>query len=231
MPAAIHDVRFPDKILRGAVGGPKRSTTVGTTDGGFEQRNQNWLESKRRWVVARKITSREQLEELLAFWECRGGKANGFLFRDPSDFFCGLDHTPGAGWTHDGAHNFDVADGIRTSFHLAKVYSSGAQTLTRQIHRPLDPTRSDAPESAVAVKVYVDDVEVDTADYTLSYATGTVTFDVAPADTLAVGWSGMFDIAARFDTDEPQFDVDAMWKGKWDGIPIFELKEADLPSV
>ena len=225
MPAEIDDVRFPDKILRGATGGPSYSTTVGTTDSGFEQRNQNWAESRRKFSVARRVTNEDQMTELLAFFHARRGRARGFLFRDPTDFHVGLVWHQGSGYQHDDPQQFALGDGAETAFQLTKVYASGGQTVTRNIHRPLDDQRSDVGDTAVPVKVYFDGVEQATG-WTVDYATGVVTFDDPPDVDVSIEWAGMFDIAARFDTDEPKFDVDAMWAATWSGIDVCELREA-----
>lgn len=221
---AFHDVRFPDKILRGAVGGPKWNTTVGTTDTGFEQRNQNWSASRRSWVVARRIVRESDLRDLLDFFQCRSGKAHGFLFRDPSDYYVGLSHTPGTGMVHAGAHNFATGNASATVYQLTKRYSSGGVTVDRKITRPLDPGRADAPDNAVAIKVYLAGVDQPTG-WSLNYATGVLTFTSPPGNGVAIGWGGMFDIPARFDTDEAELDIDAMFAAKWSGLPIIEIRE------
>lgn len=220
----VHDCRFPDKILRAAKGGPRFKTSLGTGDSGIQTANQDWPSSIREWVVGRKMTTKDGLDELLAFFECRGGQAYGFLFRDPSDFFVGLKYTQGVGFEHDAASNFATGDASTTVFQLQKKMVSGPTTKYRKITRPLDKDRSDAPTGALDPKVYLGGVE-QVSGWTLNYSTGALTFTSPPGDGVAIGWSGMFDIPANFQTDEPEFEVDAYFVASCLGIPVREILE------
>jgi Conserved hypothetical protein 2217 (DUF2460) len=86
----FHEVRFPDNIAYGATGGPEFATTVVVTGAGHEQRNVNWAEARGRWDVASGLKKQAQIDELIAFFRARRGKAYGFRFK-------GLQgHRPGA---------------------------------------------------------------------------------------------------------------------------------------
>jgi uncharacterized protein (TIGR02217 family) len=79
--SGFHEVRFPDNIAYGATGGPEFSTTVVATGSGHEKRNVNWSEARGRWDVASGLKKQVQIDELIAFFRARRGKAYGFRFR------------------------------------------------------------------------------------------------------------------------------------------------------
>ena len=78
---SFHEVRFPDNIAYGATGGPEFATTVVATSAGHEKRNVNWSEARGRWDVASGLKKRVQIDELIAFFRARRGKAYGFRFK------------------------------------------------------------------------------------------------------------------------------------------------------
>ena len=82
----FHEVRFPDNIAYGATGGPEFATTVVVTGAGHEQRNVDWAEARGRWDVASGLKNQAQLDELIAFFRARKGKAYGFRFKDWTDY-------------------------------------------------------------------------------------------------------------------------------------------------
>jgi uncharacterized protein (TIGR02217 family) len=77
----FHEVRFPDNIAYGATGGPEFATTVVATGSGHEKRNVNWSEARGRWDVASGLKKQAQIDELIAFFRARRGRAHGFRFR------------------------------------------------------------------------------------------------------------------------------------------------------
>jgi hypothetical protein len=84
--SGFHEVRFPDNIAYGATGGPEFATTVVATGSGHEKRNVNWAEARGRWDVASGLKKQAQIDELIAFFRARRGKAYGFRFKDWTDY-------------------------------------------------------------------------------------------------------------------------------------------------
>jgi hypothetical protein len=84
--SGFHEVRFPDNVAYGATGGPEFATTVVVTGSGREQRNVNWAEARGRWDVASGLKNQAQLDELIAFFRARNGRAYGFRFKDWTDY-------------------------------------------------------------------------------------------------------------------------------------------------
>jgi Conserved hypothetical protein 2217 (DUF2460) len=83
---SFHEVRFPDNIAYGATGGPEFATTVVATGSGHEKRNVNWSEARGRWDVASGLKKQAQIDELIAFFRARRGKAYGLRFKDWADY-------------------------------------------------------------------------------------------------------------------------------------------------
>jgi uncharacterized protein (TIGR02217 family) len=75
--SGFHEVRFPDNIAYGATGGPEFATTVVATGSGHEKRNVNWAEARGRWDVASGLKKQAQIDELIAFFRARRGRAYG----------------------------------------------------------------------------------------------------------------------------------------------------------
>jgi uncharacterized protein (TIGR02217 family) len=84
--AFFESPRFPDDISYGSSFGPGYSTGVVTGNSGFELRNQNWLMARCSGDVSHGLESQDQLDVLLAFFRICKGRANGFRFKDWSDY-------------------------------------------------------------------------------------------------------------------------------------------------
>lgn len=125
---AFLDLRFPDGISLGAVGGPGYSTDVVVINSGFEQRNANWATARNNYDVAHAARTRTQMEALIAFFRIAQGRAHSFRFKDWMDFKCllanGLLGLTGIG---NGA----------PAYQLYKQYSNSAGSEKRKITRPL----------------------------------------------------------------------------------------------
>jgi uncharacterized protein (TIGR02217 family) len=111
----FHEVRFPDNIAYGATGGPEFAATVVVTGAGHEQRNVDWAEARGRWDVGSGLKNQEQLDELIAFFRARKGKAYGFRFKDWTDYKA-TDQLIGTG------------DGAIKTFQLVKRYPRAASS-------------------------------------------------------------------------------------------------------
>ena len=153
----FHEVRFPDNIAYGATGGPEFATTVVVTGAGHEQRNVNWAEARGRWDVASGLKNQAQLDELIAFFRARKGKAYGFRFKDWTDYKA-------------TGQLIGTGDDAKTQFQLVKRYPSGSVIEVRTITKPVAGT----------VRVYKDGVE-QLSGWSVDVTTGVVTFTTAPA--------------------------------------------------
>lgn len=125
--AFIESPRFNEKFLLGSQGGPAYNTTVIENFGGFESRNINWTDARRKYNVTH-IRTQADFDAILHFFHSVAqGRANGFRIKDFSDFSA----TQTTGKLGSG-----VGDGAPTK-QLNKVYTSGANTKVRPITKPV----------------------------------------------------------------------------------------------
>jgi len=206
---AFHEVRFPDNISRGARGGPERRTQIVELASGDEERNASWANSRRRYDAAYGIRRADDLAAVVAFFEARNGRLYGFRWKDWADFkSCLPSKTPAA---TDQA--IGTGDGATTDFQLVKVYTSGAQTWTRMITKPVDST----------VLMAIDGTE-QTTGWSVDTTTGIVSFTTAPAAGAVVTAGFEFDVPVRFDTDTLDVTLDIERLGSITSIPLIEVR-------
>ena len=206
---AFHEVRFPDNISRGARGGPERRTQIVELASGAEERNASWANSRRRYDVAYGIRRADDLAAVVAFFEARNGRLHGFRFKDWADFkSCSPSQTPGPNDQPIGTGN-----GTTTQFQLTKRYSSGAQSWTRAITKPVAGTVTIALNGTPQA-----------SGWSVSTATGLVTFTTAPALGGAVTAGFEFDVPVRFDTDTLDVTIDLERLGSITSIPLLEIR-------
>lgn len=215
------DIRFPEKISYGSVGGPSYASRVLSNPAGREQIITLWDASKIEWTFDRKVWTDELVTQLLDFWHVVGGIGPGFRFKDWSDYYIGMRRlTPNAALTHDAAlaHEFAEGDGAETEFQLERVRSFGAHERRVKITRPV------ADDFVLYEFDDPDWVEIESG-FTLNASTGLVTFDVAPADGLRLAWGGKYDYPVRFAVSNPNLTLSAMMTGNMTGLRVVGLKE------
>jgi uncharacterized protein (TIGR02217 family) len=206
---AFHDVRLPDNISRGARGGPERRTQIVELASGAEERNASWANSRRRYDVAYGIRRADDLAAVVAFFEARNGRLHGFRFKDWADFkSCLPSQTPGPTNQHIGTGN-----GAATLFQLTKRYTSGAQSWSRAITKPVAGTVTIALNGSPQA-----------SGWSVSTATGLITFTTAPAVGIAITAGFEFDVPVRFDTDVLDVTLDLERLGSITSIPLVEIR-------
>ena len=206
---AFHEVRFPDNISRGARGGPERRTQIVELASGAEERNASWANSRRRYDVAYGIRRADDLAAVVAFFEARNGRLHGFRFKDWADFkSCLPSQTPGPANQPIGTGN-----GAATLFQLTKHYTSGAQSWTRTITKPVAGTVTIALNGTPQA-----------SGWSVSTSTGLITFTTAPAAGVAITAGFEFDVPVRFDTDALDVTLDFERLGSITSIPLVEIR-------
>lgn len=138
--AFLETPRFPDRIAYTTAGGPEFSTDVIQIASGAELRNANWSNALMRYDVAHTAKTQSELDELMAFFRNRRGKAEGFRFKDFTDY---------ATTTATGILDSGVGDGYPT-YQLYKRYTTGSVTQDRKIVKPVSGTiyRAGSPVTA-----------------------------------------------------------------------------------
>ncbi len=198
---AFVEERFPTDIAYGSSGGPEYSTDIVITHGGYEQRNINWSHARAKYNVAHGVKTQAQLDSLIAFFRARKGRADGFRFKDWSDYKV-------------TAQVIGTGNGTNKIFQLVKTYSSGSVTETRTISKPVVAT----------LAVYVNVVLQAGSAYSLDSITGKITFVTAPANTAVITADFEFDVPVRFDTDRLSATLDSYGINSWNDIPLVEVR-------
>lgn len=198
---AFVEIAFPSDIAYGSSGGPEYSTDIVITHGGYEQRNINWSQARAKYNVAHGVKTQAQLDALIAFFRSRKGRADGFRFKDWSDYKA-------------VAQVIGTGNGTNKIFQLVKTYSSGSVTETRTITKPVAST----------LTVYVNAVLQAGAAYTLDSTTGKITFVTAPAGAAVITADFEFDVPVRFDTDRLSATLDSYGVNSWSDIPLVEVR-------
>jgi len=207
---SFHDVRFPLGIASRAQAVIGRRTEIIVLGSGHECRNARWADARRRWNVGYGCKSIDDLHAVIAFFEARRGRLHAFRFRDWADWkSCPPQAAPAPTDQEIG-----TGDGVTTSFALVKTYDSGSISQLRRITRPVAGT----------VRAAVDGAE-QMSGFTVDHATGTVTFDAAPAAGAVITAGYEFDVPARFDTDELRVDLDGWRYGASPDIDVVEVRE------
>ncbi len=206
---AFHEVRFPDNISRGARGGPERRTQVVELASGDEERNASWANSRRRYDVAYGIRRADDLAAVVAFFEARNARLFGFRYKDWADYKSSL---PSLAITPTD-QQIGIGTGSLKTFQLSKRYTSGAQTWTRTIAKPLIGT----------VRIALGTLE-QMSGWTLDATTGLVTFTTAPGSGVIVRAGFEFDVPVRFDTDMLDVTLDIERLGSITSIPLLEIR-------
>jgi uncharacterized protein (TIGR02217 family) len=209
MANGFDDVSIPLRIGFGTQGGPSFSTDIITIDGGYERRNQNWQQARRRYDARTGLCSAADAAALRAFFLARAGRARGFRLKDWADFTSAAD---GVGVPQATDQAIGMGDGTTTLFQLSKTYSSGTAQHQRLIRKPVIGT----------VTVALNGVTQSTG-WSLDAATGLVTFAAAPAAGVAVTAGYAFDVPVRFDSDTLNLTLDdfATQRGV---IPLLEVR-------
>lgn len=198
---AFIETSLPTTIAYGASGGAEFSTDVIIAQGGAEQRNQNWSQSRGRWQIGYVHRNATETAALIAFFRAVAkGRLHGFRFRDPADD-TGTNEPLGSG------------NGVLVAYQLIKRYTSGGQTFDRTITKPIAGT--------VTARLN----GTPTVDFTVNTATGVITFNSPPANGVAIDASFTFEVPVRFNTDRIEIQRVANAVYSWPSIELLEIRD------
>ncbi|MER2519729.1 MAG: DUF2460 domain-containing protein [Bdellovibrionales bacterium] len=206
---SFDDVVLPLRVDYGSGGGPSFSTDVVVIDNGFERRNQNWAQARRVFDARTGVRSAADAAALLAFFHARAGRARGFRLRDWSDYSSAAD---GVSLPVFSDQVLGTGDGVATQFALRKTYASGAVAHRRILTKPVSGS----------VAVGVGGVQL-TSGFSVDTGTGVVTFAAPPASGQSVTAGFLFDVPARFDTDQLALTVEN-YSAYTAAIPLVEVR-------
>ena len=150
--AGFKEIRIPDAISYGAIGGLNWLTRVVEVESGHEYRDQVLVQPRGRWDVSYAARLPAAYEPLRAFFNNVRGRAYGFRFKDWTDFAV-------------ASADSQLVAIDSTHKQLAKRYTSGAETFDRTLKKIVSGTFSATGGSGLS----------------LDYNTGILTFSVAPS--------------------------------------------------
>lgn len=206
----FHEARLPARLAFGCTGGIERRTEIVALASGFERRTSAWAQGRRRYLIATAARPLDEIAELVAFFEARGGRLFGFRFRDPADFkSCAPSAQPAAG---DQA--LGTGDGARKAFQLTKAYGAGPEAAVRAIAKPVAGT----------VKVAVAGVPLAAGAFGVDTASGLVTLNAAPAAGAAVTAGFEFDTPVRFDSDRLDVTMEGFAAARVTACALVEVR-------
>lgn len=205
---AFFEGSLPLALALGAGGGIERRTEIVALGSGREARNAVWAHGRRRYDLAGAVTSLDDLNAVIAFFEARRGRLQAFRFRDAVDCkSCAPSATPAA---TDQA--LGIGDGAETAFQLVRAYGEGDAVYTRDIVKPV----------VSSVRIALDGEEIAAEGYELN-AHGVVTFASAPEPGVVLTAGFVFDTPVRFDADRLETRMDGYGAGRFVAVPLVEV--------
>jgi uncharacterized protein (TIGR02217 family) len=210
MVSPFTETRLPVRLGFGSTGGVERRTTVTALASGFETRTTPWADGRRRWLIGGGIKALDDVAALVAFFEARRGRLQGFRFRDFADFkSCPSSAAPGP-----LDQGLGVGDGGRTAFALLKAYGEGDDAYLRPIRKPV----------AGSVRVAVAGAELSPDAFAVEATTGLVTLAAAPAPGAEVTAGFLFDAPVRFDADRIDVTLEGAAAARLVAVPLIEVR-------
>jgi uncharacterized protein (TIGR02217 family) len=180
--------RFPECVRYGYTNRSQWSETISEYASGQEDRNRNWLRSKKVFNVTIGPKAAEAVIECYEFWEALAGPDCGFRFKDVLDYkSCRVTQQPAA---TDQA--LVLIPGSPGGYQLQKTYRKGTRATVRNILKPVEGTIRVADGGVV---------KTEGSDWVLEYTTGLMTVFFSPSGL--VTWGGEFDTPVRFNSEFP----------------------------
>ncbi len=204
------NIRFPDDIAFGAIGGPVFNTTIIRNNANIENRFTTALKPMIHYNVGHNIKTEKQMSELLAFFRICHGKANAFRFRDWLDY--------SAKKQFIGNIDLPVDDQGLYYLQLNKVYNFCGINYNRIITKPI--------ASTVVLEICNQEGFYETVDkemFEVNELTGIVSVKALLPLKSRIFASFEFDIKARFDTDAVKCQINEGNTYTWNDIPIVEI--------
>jgi uncharacterized protein (TIGR02217 family) len=198
------NIRLPDDISYGAVGGPEFSTNITTLNNGCEHRNINWNYPRHLYNISYDILNKSMIKSLLDFFLIAQGKAHSFRFRDWLDY-----ETKSELITQSSINN------DKKTFQINKTYKINDLTFTRKITKLVNGS----------VKIFNKDKKtlVENTDYTINYSSGLIILKNLVTEDLFADFE--FDVPVRFDHDHCELTINKIALYSWKGIKLIEVME------
>jgi uncharacterized protein (TIGR02217 family) len=201
---AFFEQQFPPIISSNMQGGPRFLTDKSYTAGGQRITNRRSQYPLHEYSLAHPVREGDMFEQLRAFFYVVGGDADGFRFKDWSDYKAAQAQTSATLITG-------------SVYQLNKLYTFGARTFTRPIFKPIPGAQIFRTRLGTTTNI--------TGTSAIDFAAGRVTVTGHSAgDTYT--WSGEFDIPAAFRDPGAVFQVlgGPRMLTEWPSIEIEEVR-------
>lgn len=216
------DISFPLTIPYSSITGPEYSTSVITTASGYEQRNINWLQPRRKFQIAKGICKQDQLHNLLSFFHLCQGKAKSFRLRDWSDYKAEKQILEAC---YKNNQKPDTSQ-ITTTWQLRKEYKVSNYITKRKIDKPVKgsvviyETAKEESSSSLEDNLVI----IDPQYYQVDYLTGEIIFLSSPNAPLYASF--VFDITVRFEADYLPIKAEGNAVYTYNDIGLIEVRES-----
>lgn len=177
-------LRLPEKLSYGAVGGSQFSTDIITSSSGFEQRIINWSYPRAKYNLLQALETKEDIDELIKFFNIHKGRGHSFRFKD----FCDFSVTK---------QKIGVGDGKTSSYQLIKTYSLDQLSVDRKINKPVFNS----------LNIFLNNKKT---DFECDYEKGLITLKEVPELGEIITASFEFDVEVRFDMDHLEVSPDPL---------------------
>ena len=207
---AFSETRLPARLAFGSTGGVERRTDIVQLASGYEQRSTPWADGRRRYLIGGGVRPIAEAQALVAFFEARRGRLNGFRFQDFADFSSA---EPGAAATALD-QPIGAGDGATATFQLAKTYGEGADAYMRPIKKPVAGT----------VQVAAAGIALGPTAFSVDTTTGLVTLAIAPAAGQGITAGFQFDVPVRFDADRIDLTLESFEAARLVAVALIEVR-------
>jgi uncharacterized protein (TIGR02217 family) len=187
-----------------------RTTVVARS--GRRQTNTNWSRPLLEWDLELAACSEVERAETIAW--LRAANSSSFRFRDWVEFEAGCRMNDDESLTYLTPVQIGSGTGVLTTFQLSIRAAAGALVATVPITKPV----------ATGPRVYLNGVN-QTSGWTLSAATGVVTFASAPGSGVVVAWAGLFDRHVEISPDALQMLHESQTTAMWSALKLLEVME------
>lgn len=202
---AFFEELFPPRVSVNMTGGPRFLTSKAYMVGGQRITNRDAQYPLHRYKLAHPVKSAADFDQLRSFFYVVGGDADGFLFRDWSDYECAANRS---------SMTLVTAD----QYQMNKLYTYGTRTFTRKIQKPVAGATIYRTRSGTTTDI--------TGTSSVNTATGVVTVAGHVAGDVYT-WAGEFYVPVAFVDPAAVFRVlgTSDMLTEW---PDFEVEEIRL---
>src|SRR5579871_3409426 len=184
--ARFLDMRLPDYISLGAIGGPQFKTTIMPLGSGYEKANMDWSVAVAKYDIGHVAKEKTIFDATRAFYYVARGRFYAWRFKDHVDYQLGSSGSP---------VQIGIGDGSNTSFQFIKPYTVGGNTYNRILRCIVAATYGVLVDGTPLVE------GSGAGKFTLDLVQGLATLGTAPSSAKAVSAYCEFDVCCRFDTD------------------------------